>query len=159
MGNIEHDGEQLMREQPTGEMLLQAARDALKNKVLPLLQGEGAADAKREVLMVMNAMSIAQRELQTGSKPDEEESASLSVLIGDFSCDIGSDLSSDLLSDGQAEPMVSITQANRELSARIRQGGADPGTSSHAAVLTHLRTVGRSRLQASNPKVLKAGKP
>lgn len=136
-----------MREQPTGEMLLQAARDALKNKVLPMLQGEGAADAKREVLMVMNAVSIAQRELQMGRKPDEEESASLSVLF------------SDLLSDEQAEPMVSITQANRELSARIRQGGADPGTPAHTAVLAHLRAVGKSRLQASNPKVLGAAKP
>lgn len=52
-----------MREQPTGESLLQCARDVLKNNVLPMLQG----DAKRDVLMVMNAMSIAQRELQQGT--------------------------------------------------------------------------------------------
>lgn len=136
-----------MREQPTGEVLLQAARDALKNKVLPLLQGEAAADARREVLMVMNAVSIAQRELQTGSTPDVEERVSLEALAD---CSLIAPM---------RESALSVAQANRELSERIRQGVADPGTPAHTAVLAHLRAVGKSRLQASNPKLLKAGKP
>ncbi|WP_341236843.1 DUF6285 domain-containing protein [uncultured Limnobacter sp.] len=120
-----------MREQPTGESLLQCARDVLKNNVLPMLQG----DAKRDVLMVMNAMSIAQRELQQGTAPDEREQQALAQLLG--------------------EPVFDVAQANRELAARIRAGVADPESTECAAVLNHLREVGKSRLLASNPKVLK----
>lgn len=120
-----------MREQPTGESLLQCARDVLKNNVLPMLQG----DAKRDVLMVMNAMSIAQRELQQGTAPDEREQQALAQLLG--------------------EPVFDVAQANRELAARIRAGFADPESTERAAVLNHLREVGKSRLLASNPKVLK----
>ncbi|VWX37106.1 conserved hypothetical protein [Limnobacter sp. 130] len=120
-----------MREQPTGESLLQCARDVLKNNVLPMLQG----DAKRDVLMVMNAMSIAQRELQQGTAPDEREQQALAQLLG--------------------EPVFDVAQANRELAARIRAGVADPESTECAAVLNHLRDVGKSRLLASNPKVLK----
>ena len=79
MGNFEHDGAQLMREQPTGELLLQCARELLKSKVLPMLQG----DAKRDVLMVMNAMSIAQRELQQGAALEEEEQRGLAEVLGE----------------------------------------------------------------------------
>lgn len=120
-----------MREQPTGESLLQCARDVLKNNVLPMLQG----DAKRDVLMVMNAISIAQRELQQGTAPDEHEQQALAQLLG--------------------EPVFDVAQANRELVARIRAGVADPESTERAAVLNHLREVGKSRLLASNPKVLK----
>jgi len=140
-----------MREQPTGEMLLQAARDALKNKVLPLLQGDAAADAKREVLMVMNALSIAQRELQMGSEPEEAERASLSDLLSQPSPESSPKSSHDSALD--------IAQANRDLAAQIRAGLADPGTGAHAAVFAHLRLVGESRLQASNPKALRTPKP
>lgn len=120
-----------MREQPTGESLLQCARDVLKNNVLPMLQG----DAKRDVLMVMNAMSIAQRELQQGTASDEREQQALAQLLG--------------------EPVFDMAQANRELATRIRAGVADPESTECAAVLNHLREVGKSRLLASNPKVLK----
>lgn len=131
MGNFEHDGAQLMREQPTGELLLQCARELLKSKVLPMLQG----DAKRDVLMVMNAMSIAQREFQQGTAPDEREQQALAQLLG--------------------EPVFDVAQANRELAARIRAGFADPESTERGAVLNHLRHIGKSRLLASNPKVLK----
>jgi len=120
-----------MREQPTGESLLNCARDVLKNNVLPLVQG----DAKRDVLMVINAMSIAQRELQQGTAPDEREQQALAKLLG--------------------EPVFDVAQANRELAARIRTGAADPESTERAAVLNHLRDVARQRLLASNPKVLK----
>jgi len=120
-----------MREQPTGESLLQCARDVLKNNVLPLLQG----DAKRDVLMVMNAMGIAQRELQRAFELDEaDERKSLIKLIG--------------------EPVCDLVQANSVLAARIRSGFADPGSVERETVLHHLRCVGKLRLQASNPKIL-----
>lgn len=124
-----------MREQPTGESLLQCARDVLKNNVLPLVQG----DAKRDVLMVMNAMSIAQRELQQGHDFEDAEKQSLSLVIG--------------------EPVFDLLQANRDLAVRIRAGFADPESGKHAAVLSHLRAVGKNRLLASNPKILADKKP
>lgn len=120
-----------MREQPTGESLLNCARDVLKNNVLPMLHG----DAKRDVLMVMNAMSIAQRELQQGVGPAEQEQQMLAHLLG--------------------EPVFDMATANRELAARIRKGVADPESDERIAVLNHLREVARQRLLASNPKVLK----
>ena len=120
-----------MREQPTGESLLNCARDVLKNNVLPMLHG----DAKRDVLMVMNAMSIAQRELQQGVGPAEQEQQMLAHLLG--------------------EPVFDMVTANRELAARIRKGVADPESDVRTAVLNHLREVARQRLLASNPKVLK----
>lgn len=124
-----------MREQPTGESLLQCARDVLKNNVLQLLQG----DARRDVLMVMNAMSIAQRELRQGIMFEKEEQHSLASLLG--------------------EPVFDVMQANRELAARIRAGVADSGSAECAAVLSHLRAVGKNRLLASNPKILASNKP
>jgi hypothetical protein len=135
MGNLELDGAQLMREQPTGESLLQCARDVLKNNVLPLAQG----DAKRDILMVMNAMSIAQRELQQGTAFEEQEKQLLATVLG--------------------EPVFDVIQANRDLAARIRAGVADPGSGEHAAVLSHLRAMGKNRLLASNPKILASNKP
>lgn len=119
-----------MREQPTGESLLQCAREVLKNNVLPLLEG----DAKRDVLMVMNALGIAQRELLTGKQAEDAECQSLAGLLD--------------------EPVFDVAQANRDLAMRVRAGLADPGNEDRAAVLAHLRLVGESRLQASNPKVL-----
>lgn len=124
-----------MREQPTGESLLQCARDVLRTNVLPLLQG----DAKRDVLMIMNAMSIAQRELQQGTVFEEEEQQSLAAVMGD--------------------PVFDVEQTNRELAARIRAGIADPESAERAVVLSHLRAVGKNRLLASNPKVLAGNKP
>lgn len=124
-----------MREQPTGESLLQCARDVLRINVLPLLQG----DAKRDVLMIMNAMSIAQRELQQGTVFEEEEQQSLAAVMGG--------------------PVFDVEQTNRELAARIRAGIADPESAERAVVLSHLRAVGKNRLLASNPKVLAGNKP
>jgi len=123
-----------MREQPTGESLLQCARDALKNNVLPLLKD----DAKRDVLMVMNAMSIVQRELQLGTQPDENEQQSLAVLLG--------------------EPVFDVAQANRDLANHIRSGLFDTDQAERVAVFKHLRLVGQNRLHVSNPKVLQASK-
>jgi len=134
MGNFEHDGAQLMREQPTGELLLQCARELIKSKVLPMLQG----DAKRDVLMVMNALSIAQRELQQGAALEEEEQRGLAEVLG--------------------EPVFDVARANRVLAARIRAGVADPHNPERTEVLSHLRVVGKNRLLASNPKILTSHK-
>jgi hypothetical protein len=133
MGNFELDGAQLMREQPTGAALLACARDVLKSSVLPLVGG----DAKRDVLMAMNAMSIAQRELDIGSAPETAELESLSLVLG--------------------QSVTDLNEGYRQLGKLIRSGQADPGCERTRAVFVHLRQTGRDRLMASNPKVLKVG--
>lgn len=66
-----------MREQPTGAELLAIAREVLRKELLPLLPKEKAYDA----LMIANAMSIAERQLQQGEQAQHNEQAALSQLL------------------------------------------------------------------------------
>ncbi|MCB1888840.1 MAG: hypothetical protein KDH20_14625 [Rhodocyclaceae bacterium] len=119
-----------MREQPRGDALLACARQVLKETVLPALTG----DARHAVLMTMNAMSIAERQLRLGDGPEEAELAELRSL----------------LDDGRAD----LADGTRSLSRLIRAGEADPGRDFRAPVLAHLRAAGLRRLAESNPKAL-----
>ncbi len=119
-----------MREQPKGDALLACARQVLKETVLPALSG----DARHAVLMTMNAMSIAERQLRLGDAPDVAERAELR----------------NLLDDGQ----VGLPDGARALSRLIRAGEADPGREFRAPVFAHLRAAGLRRLAESNPKAL-----
>lgn len=130
-----------MRDQPTGEQLLDAARALLREALLPALP----AARKHEALMIANAMSIAMRQLQNGEAGERKEIESLRSLL-----------------DGQAEVTPSaaagdlraqLERLNREFSKRIRAGEADAGPWGEAA-LAHLRTVIRVKVQESNPKYL-----
>ena len=122
-----------MRDRPTGDDLLQCARKALRDEVLPSLPGEH----RHLLLMVMNAMSIAERQLRYGEAPANEELAAIGRLLG---ADCGD-----------------LSAGNRRLCDLIRAGRADPGQPQRAALLAHLRAVGRQRLLESNPKVLNEG--
>jgi hypothetical protein len=119
-----------MREQPLGDALLACARGLLRDEVLPALPVE----RRHALLMAMNAMQIAERQLKNGQAPLDEEQAALAALLGQDACD--------------------LPAANRVLAQRIRAGQADPGQPQRAALLAHLRAVGRARLAESNPKVL-----
>jgi hypothetical protein len=119
-----------MREQPRGDALLACARQVLRNDVLPALP----ADRKHALLMVLNAMSIAERQLQSGDRPETEELAALRVLFD----------------DGR----ISLAEANRQLARELRDGAGDPGSPRREALFAHLRAVGRQRLAESNPKAL-----
>ena len=66
-----------MREQPDGAALLAIARDMLRKELLPLLPKERAYEA----LMVINAMSIAERQLRFGEQPVREEQQALQELL------------------------------------------------------------------------------
>ncbi|HEX4599048.1 MAG TPA: DUF6285 domain-containing protein [Burkholderiaceae bacterium] len=122
-----------MRDQPTGDDLLRCARKALRDEVLPSLP----AEQRHTLLMVMNAMSIAERQLRYGQGPADEELAAMARLLG-TKCD-------------------EMATGNRRLCDLIRQGGGDPGQPQRAALLAHLRAVGRQRLLESNPKLLNEG--
>ncbi|NMG45275.1 hypothetical protein GPA22_16290 [Aromatoleum toluvorans] len=119
-----------MREQPKGEALLACARQLLREEVLPVLP----AERKHALLMALNAMSIAERQLQNGDAPEAAELASLR----------------NLLDDGK----VALADGNRRLARALREGAGDPGSPRRDALFAHLRVAGRQRLAESNPKAL-----
>jgi hypothetical protein len=122
-----------MRDRPTGEYLLACARKVPREKVLPSLP----ADHKHDLLMALNAMSIAERQLHFGEDPGRRELAALSDLLD--------------------EPFDDLGAANRSLAIALRNGEGDPGQPRRAALLAQLRATGRQRLRESNPKALPAG--
>jgi hypothetical protein len=132
MGNPQHDGERLMREQPRGDALLASARQLLREVVLPALP----AERKHALLMAMNAMSIAERQLRNGDAPEAQELAELRELIDD--------------------DKVSLPEGNRQLARVLRAGHGDPGSPHRNALFAHLRRVGEQRVAESNPKALAA---
>lgn len=119
-----------MREQPRGDALLTAARQLLREQVLPAVP----ADRRHALLMTLNAMSIAERQLQNGDAPEAAELVALRGLLDD--------------------ERVSLAEGNRKLAQALREGAGDPGSARRAALFAHLRTVGRQRLAESNPKAL-----
>lgn len=121
-----------MRDRPRGDELLAAARRLLREQVLPALP----AQHRHALLMSLNAMSIAERQLQYGEQPERDELKALLQVLGE------SGLQADV--------------ANRRLALRLRAGAGDPGQPQRAALLAHLRAAGRQRLLESNPKALPA---
>lgn len=121
-----------MRDRPKGEELLASARKFLREQVLPAT----AASQKHGLLMALNAMSIAERQLHYGDLPERQELASLEDLLG--------------------SPASDLYAANRALAQCIRAGDGDPGATQRARLFAHLRTVGLQRVRESNPKALPA---
>lgn len=119
-----------MREQPRGDALLASARQLLRDEVLPALP----AERKHALLMAMNAMSIAERQLRNGDGPEASELAELR----------------ELLDDGK----LSLAEGSRRLTGLIRSGEGDPGHARRAAIFAHLRKAGEQRVAESNPKAL-----
>lgn len=119
-----------MRERPDSRELLTAARKVLRERILSQLDPA----LRYDLLMVINALSIAERGLALGEAPLAAERARLASLFGREASD--------------------LIEANRRLAALIRAGDADPGRPARATVLDHLRAVGRARLAESNPRVL-----
>jgi len=119
-----------MREQPKGDALLACARQLLRDEVLPMLP----ADRKHALLMALNAMSIAERQLGHGEAPEREELTELRALLDD--------------------ERVHLAEANRRLAALLRAGAGDPGRERRDALYAQLRAQAVRKLAESNPKVL-----
>ncbi len=120
-----------MREQPCGDELLSCARDYLKTDILPDLDGE----KKHGLLMVMNAMTIASRQLHNGEGLEQEELEKTRLLVNDPKCD--------------------LLEGNRILASLLRVGAGDPDRRGRAALLQHLWKVTEQRVSESNPKARK----
>jgi hypothetical protein len=143
MGNTEPDGEWLMRAEPDGVSLLDAASLLMRNDILPALP----ADKRHGALMILKALSIAGTQLKDGDLPMQQELKMLDAL---------SEMKGDtVLSDGDALQME-LTALNRELVSLIRDGNADEGTQMHDAVFSVLRRMTKQRVMESNPKILDA---
>ena len=119
-----------MRERPDPLDLVVAVRNVLKAKILPAVD----ASLKMEVLMAMNALAIAERQISAGAAPLEAERASLETVLG--------------------APADDPVAANRAPSPRLRQGDGEPGKAERAGRLAHLEAVARARLAESNPRAL-----
>ena len=121
-----------MRDEPTGDDLLNAALDVFRDKLLPALPRELRYDG----LMVANAMAVVARQVAAGDAPLMEARQRLTRLYGE----------GDL--DG----------LERRLAADIRAGRYDPGAEGRDAVFQHLWKTTRAKAAESAPKALK-GRP
>lgn len=116
--------------EPGARDLIETARAALVNEVIPMLP----ADQRYAALMAANALAISARALaapETGAA----ELARIAALLG----------------RGDRE---SLAEATRTLAARIREGDFDAGPE-RERLLDHLRATTRERLAVSNPKAIR----
>lgn len=130
----------MINEALIGAPLLDAARSALRDELLPALP-----DSQRHAaLMMANALAIASRALLQDGSADREELARLGTLLGFPPCEATLD---------RAAIHDRLLTANRLLCDRIREGDADEGPW-RAEVLAHLQATNRRQLEVSNPKLL-----
>lgn len=118
-----------MREHPDGAELLAIAREVLRKELIPLLPKDKAYDA----LMIANAMSIAERQLQAGAQPQQEEKTALAALLGRD---------------------ADLAELNRDFAAQIRKGSLED----NAAARQLLWDATVQRVRESAPKALAAYK-
>lgn len=133
-----------MRDQPTGEALLETARTVLREELMPALP----ADKRHAALMIANALSIAARQLKKGDGGERAELAALESLL------------SEPFAGRTDDPQAlrdALVAANRKLSQTIRAGRADAG-SLRDEVRRHLLDVVRAKVAESNPKYLGAAR-
>lgn len=129
-----------MRDQPTGDQLLDTARSVLREELLPALP----AHKRHAALMIANALSIAARQLKNGDAAERAELAALERLLSE-SCAAGTDDAVALRS--------ALVAANRKLAHWIRSGRTDEGPL-RDGVRAHLAGVIRHKVAESNPKYL-----
>jgi hypothetical protein len=129
-----------MRVEPSGAELLQAAREALLEELLPLLPEEGRYAAR----MAANAMGIAARELAGDGGDAAEELARLEALLPEWK-------------PSASGPVQAVREATVELAAAIRAGHFD-NEPARAALADHLRNTTQERLAVSNPRILAPAK-
>ena len=132
-----------MNDRPDARELLAAARDAFNADILPALP-----QALRYTgLMIVNAMAIAQREIEAGEAPGLAERERLRRL---------------LTSQGEESPQGSALTGvlegyNRRLANEIRAGRFDGA--GRPEMLEHLRLTTEEKLAISNPKAMHPSPP
>jgi hypothetical protein len=115
---------------PTAAELVEAVREFLERDIFPTLEGRKQFHTR----VSMNVLGIVQRELEQSSRADGKERERLVALLG---------------RDGDSD--ASLTDLNRELAARIRDGSL---AAPREEILGHLRETLRDKLAIANPKYL-----
>lgn len=123
-----------MRERPEGLALLQVAATTLREQILPVLTDE----QKYAGLMVLNALSIAERQLTPDPRPLEAELALLEGLLKQPA--EGEDL------------RTRVACLERELARRTREGAYDDDGVGQRV----LWQITVQRVRESAPRYLKA---
>lgn len=127
-----------MRDRPTGEQLLETARDVLRDELLPVLP----PSHRHRALMIANAMAIATRQLKCGDDPERQELDALREILSMPESD---------QRPADASLPEALADCNRRLGRLVREGWADSGRL-HAQVWAHLLRATRHRVSISNPK-------
>lgn len=129
-----------MRDEPTGEQLLDIALAVLREELLPVLP----QDKKHAALMIANAMSIATRQLHNAEQGERREVEMLNTLLERSTAGAAAE---------GAELRRQLRDLNRAFSCAIRAGQADSGAWRQAAA-RHLLHAARAKVMESNPKFL-----
>ncbi len=132
-----------MRDAPDVDQLLEAARDSLLAKILPVV---GPAH-RREVLMIANALAIARRSLSAGDAPLVAELTALRRLYPSAADDETANL----------ELNAALLALNARLAADIRRGAFDVPGSARSAVEALLWESVTQKLRENRPKLLDTG--
>ena len=129
----------MTRDRPDAAELLEIARAALRESVLPELSGE----ARFSALMVANAMAMAIRELQQGAGLDRDARDDLATLYGDDAAS----------ADTASADAASAEDLPARLARDIRTGRFDTGAAAERVHRLLLADV-RRRLAIGNPRYL-----
>lgn len=127
-----------MDDRPTALDLLRAVGDFLEQDLIPAVADRRL---RYEILIAVNALRIAQRELDGRERRLRAELDALSDLLG---------LPRAPVTEDPAALRQRVLEANRELGNRIRQGLADDGPW-RERVLRHLEAVAEDKLRITDP--------
>lgn len=120
----------MAQDAPPAEDLVATVRELLEGRLLPGLEGE----ARYYTRVAVHLLGIVEREMRLAPESDAAERARLQTLLG----------------AGEDEDLRAL---NRELAARIREGGF-AGRSQE--LLAHLRETAREKLRIANPRRLRS---
>ena len=124
-----------MQDRPTAGELAEAVREFLEEEILPELED---SRARFRTQVVMNALSILERELEQEESLLQAEHERLTRLLGE-----------DHATPGSLEELRGqVLELNRDLAGRIRSGEVPDST------LELLRETTADKLRVASPKYL-----
>lgn len=124
-----------MRDRPQGHELLAIAAKTFREQLLPALP----EDKKYAAMMLLNALSIAERQLANGEEALHAEAEALSAALG-------------IAVPAEASLNAQLGTLNRALAQRIRKGGADDAPELQQL----LWAITLQKVRESGPRYLKA---
>ncbi|MFZ5757410.1 MAG: DUF6285 domain-containing protein [Pseudomonadota bacterium] len=124
-----------MRDRPQGHELLAIAAQTFREQLLPALPEE----KKYVAMMLLNALSIAERQLANGEAALQAEAEALEALLG-------------MSTDEGAAINARLAVLDRTLAQRIRKGALDDDRAAQQL----LWAITLQKVRESSPRYLKA---